>query len=99
MIRSSLAFCEIRSWEALSDRRRLLVPEVGAFLSSEEHGPRALLDQAKMAEAPNMRGVFISDQRDALRFCRLRSIALRLVAQAGAGVCIVFDVRDGLFGR
>ena len=37
------------------------MPEVGAFLSSEEHGPRALLDQAKMAEAANMRGVFISD--------------------------------------
>jgi G6PDH family F420-dependent oxidoreductase len=37
------------------------VLEVGAFLSSEEHGPRALLDQAKMAEAADMRGVFVSD--------------------------------------
>jgi G6PDH family F420-dependent oxidoreductase len=37
------------------------VSEIGAFLSSEEHGPRALLEQAKMAEAAGMRGVFVSD--------------------------------------
>jgi G6PDH family F420-dependent oxidoreductase len=37
------------------------MPEIGAFLSSEEHGPRALLDQAKLAEASGMRSVFISD--------------------------------------
>ncbi len=35
--------------------------EIGAFRSSEEHGPRALLAQAKMAEAAQMRDVFISD--------------------------------------
>lgn len=35
--------------------------EIGAFLSSEEHGPRSLLRQAQMAEAAQMRGVFISD--------------------------------------
>ena len=37
------------------------MPQIGAFLSSEEHGPRALLEQAQMAEAAGMRGVFISD--------------------------------------
>ncbi len=37
------------------------MPEIGAFLSSEEHGPQALLEQAKMAEEVDMRGVFISD--------------------------------------
>jgi G6PDH family F420-dependent oxidoreductase len=35
--------------------------EIGAFLSSEEHGPRALVEQAQMAEAVGMRGVCISD--------------------------------------
>lgn len=35
--------------------------EVGAFLSSEEHGPRALVEQAQLAERAGMRGVFISD--------------------------------------
>lgn len=34
---------------------------IGAFLSSEEHGPRALLTQAQMAEEADMCGVFISD--------------------------------------
>src|SRR5947209_1256752 len=35
--------------------------EIGAFLSSEEHGPAALVEQARMAEAVGMRGVCISD--------------------------------------
>lgn len=35
--------------------------EIGAFLSSEEHGPRELLAQAQMAEAAKMSAVFISD--------------------------------------
>ena len=35
--------------------------EIGAFLSSEEHGPRSLITQAQMAAAAQMRGVFISD--------------------------------------
>jgi G6PDH family F420-dependent oxidoreductase len=35
--------------------------EIGAFLSSEEHGPRALLAQAQMAQDAGMRGVFVSD--------------------------------------
>lgn len=35
--------------------------EIGAFLSSEEHGPRSLVAQAQMAESAQMRGVFISD--------------------------------------
>ena len=35
--------------------------EFGYFLSSEEHGPRALLEQAKMAEAAGMEKVAISD--------------------------------------
>jgi G6PDH family F420-dependent oxidoreductase len=35
--------------------------EIGAFLSSEEHGPKALIAQAQMAEAAGMRGVFVSD--------------------------------------
>jgi G6PDH family F420-dependent oxidoreductase len=35
--------------------------EIGAFLSSEEHGPAALLEQAKLAEAAGLRSVFISD--------------------------------------
>lgn len=35
--------------------------EIGAFLSSEEHGPRALLEQAKLAEQAGMRAIFISD--------------------------------------
>ncbi len=37
------------------------MPEIGAFLSSEEHSARALVRQAQMAEAAKMRGVFISD--------------------------------------
>jgi hypothetical protein len=32
------------------------MPEVGAFLSSEEHGGPALVRQAKMAEAAHMGG-------------------------------------------
>jgi G6PDH family F420-dependent oxidoreductase len=35
--------------------------EIGAFLSSEEHGPRDLVAQAKMAEAAGMHSIFISD--------------------------------------
>ena len=35
--------------------------EIGAFLSSEEHGPKALLEQAQMAESAGMRGLCISD--------------------------------------
>lgn len=35
--------------------------EIGAFLSSEEHDPRSLIAQAQMAEAAQMRGVFVSD--------------------------------------
>src|ERR1700722_19996948 len=35
--------------------------EVGAFLSSEEHGPAALVTQAKLAEAAGMHSIFISD--------------------------------------
>jgi len=35
--------------------------EIGAFLSSEEHGPAALLEQAKLAEAAGLHSVFISD--------------------------------------
>jgi hypothetical protein len=35
--------------------------EIGAFLSSEEHGPKALIAQAQMAEAAHVRGVFVSD--------------------------------------
>lgn len=35
--------------------------EIGAFLSSEEHGPRALVRQAQMAEAAGLRSIFISD--------------------------------------
>jgi G6PDH family F420-dependent oxidoreductase len=38
-----------------------VMPEIGAFLSSEEHDARALLLQAQMAEAAHMRSVFISD--------------------------------------
>jgi G6PDH family F420-dependent oxidoreductase len=34
---------------------------IGAFLSSEEHDARALVRQAQMAEAAQMRGLFISD--------------------------------------
>jgi hypothetical protein len=37
------------------------VAEIGAFLSSEEHGPRALVDQAKLAEEAGMHSIFISD--------------------------------------
>jgi G6PDH family F420-dependent oxidoreductase len=35
--------------------------EVGAFLSSEEHGPLGLLDQAKLAEQAGFHSVLISD--------------------------------------
>ena len=35
--------------------------ELGAFLSSEEQGPRALVEQAQMAERAGMPAVFISD--------------------------------------
>jgi G6PDH family F420-dependent oxidoreductase len=35
--------------------------EIGAFLSSEEHDPRALLAQAQMAEEAGLHAVFISD--------------------------------------
>ena len=35
--------------------------EIGAFLSSEEHGPSTLVTQAKLAEEAGMRSVFISD--------------------------------------
>ena len=35
--------------------------EIGAFLSSEEHGPSALVAQAKLAEEAGVRSVFISD--------------------------------------
>jgi G6PDH family F420-dependent oxidoreductase len=37
------------------------VSEIGAFLSSEEHGPRALLAQAQWAERAGMHSIFISD--------------------------------------
>jgi G6PDH family F420-dependent oxidoreductase len=37
------------------------MPLIGAFLSSEEHGPQDLVRQAQMAEAAGMQGVFISD--------------------------------------
>ena len=37
------------------------MPEIGLFLSSEEHGPRALVDQARMAEEAGFRAVLISD--------------------------------------
>jgi G6PDH family F420-dependent oxidoreductase len=35
--------------------------EIGAFLSSEEHGPAALVQQAGLAEQAGIRSVFISD--------------------------------------
>lgn len=35
--------------------------EIGAFLSSEEHGPKELVAQAKLAEEAGIRSVFISD--------------------------------------
>jgi G6PDH family F420-dependent oxidoreductase len=35
--------------------------EIGLFLSSEEHGPRALLTQAQMAEEAGIHSIFISD--------------------------------------
>ena len=35
--------------------------ELGCFLSSEEHGPRALLEQAQMAERAGFEKVSISD--------------------------------------
>lgn len=35
--------------------------ELGYFLSSEEHGPRALIEQAELAEAAGFRSVSISD--------------------------------------
>jgi G6PDH family F420-dependent oxidoreductase len=35
--------------------------EIGLFLSSEEHGPKPLLDQAQQGEAAGFRSIFISD--------------------------------------
>ena len=35
--------------------------EIGAFPSSEEHGPAALVAQAKLAEEAGMHSIFISD--------------------------------------
>ena len=35
--------------------------EIGAFLSSEEQAPRALVAQAQLAEQAGMRSIFISD--------------------------------------
>lgn len=35
--------------------------EIGLFLSSEEHGPLALVDQAKQAEEAGLRSILISD--------------------------------------
>lgn len=37
------------------------MPEIGAFLSSEEHGPLDLLSQAKLAEQAGFHSVFVSD--------------------------------------
>jgi G6PDH family F420-dependent oxidoreductase len=37
------------------------MPEIGVFLSSEEHGPSALVAQAQLAERAGFRSVFISD--------------------------------------
>jgi G6PDH family F420-dependent oxidoreductase len=37
------------------------MPEIGAFLSSEEHGPTDLVKQALMAEHAGLRSIFISD--------------------------------------
>lgn len=37
-----------------------VMSEIGAFLSNEEHGARALLLQAKLADAAHMRSVLIS---------------------------------------
>lgn len=37
------------------------MPEIGAFLSSEEHGPKALVRQAEWAERAGIRSVFVSD--------------------------------------
>lgn len=37
------------------------MPEVGLFLSSEEHGPRQLVDYARLGEQAGMTSVFISD--------------------------------------
>jgi len=37
------------------------VAEIGLFLSSEEHGPRALLRFGQMGEAAGLRSVFVSD--------------------------------------
>jgi G6PDH family F420-dependent oxidoreductase len=37
------------------------MPEIGAFLSSEEQGPRALVAQAQLAEKAGLRSVFLSD--------------------------------------
>lgn len=35
--------------------------EIGLFLSSEEHGPRSLVEQAQMGEEAGFSSVFISD--------------------------------------
>ena len=37
------------------------MPEIGVFLSSEEHGPSELVAQAQLAERAGFRSVFISD--------------------------------------
>jgi G6PDH family F420-dependent oxidoreductase len=37
------------------------MPEIGAFLSSEEHGPADLVKQALMAEHAGLQSIFISD--------------------------------------
>jgi alkanesulfonate monooxygenase SsuD/methylene tetrahydromethanopterin reductase-like flavin-dependent oxidoreductase (luciferase family) len=37
------------------------VSEIGAFLSSEEHGPKNLLKQAHLAEQAGLHSIFISD--------------------------------------
>jgi G6PDH family F420-dependent oxidoreductase len=42
-------------------RRERLIPEIGYFLSSEEHDPAALVRQAQQAEQAGFRSVWISD--------------------------------------
>ena len=37
------------------------MPEIGLFLSSEEHGPQELLAQAQMAESAGIRSIVVSD--------------------------------------
>ena len=52
------------------------MPEIGVFLSSEEHGPSELVAQAQLAERAGFRSVFISDHsipgstgRERVRWC------------------------------